>query len=143
MTELSTRIRGSYLLVTLVAVFLLAGAGCRVRTNEEIEQYPSPTVGAVARLQPYPRWHVSGTVRIIDDRTMELSGFTFDGGELRADIRLQRGKTKVAVLRDITDERHDGDTLTFAFGDGIKLQDFNLVSIYSPDLGTAVSSARF
>lgn len=86
---------------------------------------------------------MSGKVSVVDERTLRFDDFTFRGGELRAELRLQRNRIKVAVLKDITRETNDQAGFDITLPAGVSVQDFNVVTVYSPDLGTPVSGAEF
>lgn len=127
--------------IGLALAVLLVGAGCAITPTGD--RYPSPRVGSTASFQPYPRWGISGRVVVIDERTIRIEDLTFNGGELRARVQLQRDETVVAVWRDITGQVLDHETMTSTLPAALELDDFNLVTIYSPDLGAPVSGARF
>lgn len=105
--------------------------------------FPQPRAGSIATFQAYPRWKVSGSVNIVDESTLRFENFSFHGGELRAELRLQQDRNKVAVLKDITHETYDQATFDVTLPTGVSVQDFNVVTVYSPDLGTPMSGAEF
>lgn len=124
-----------------LTVILLLGTACQRQPSDDV--FLNPVVGSVAVFQPYPRWNVSGEVHVVDETTLRFVDFTFNGGEFTTQIRLQKNKSNVAVLKDITDEAFEAETFDIALPGGITLDDFNLVTVYSPPLGVAVSGARF
>ncbi len=124
----------------MAAAVTLVGAGCQLQRGD---QFASPTVGSTATFQGYPRWDISGSVTIVDARTVRLSDFTFHGEGLKVDLRLQNGDKLVAVLEDVSLKTYDHATVDMTIPGDIALSDFNLVTVYCPALGSPVSGASF
>ncbi|MBI4426164.1 MAG: DM13 domain-containing protein [Candidatus Kerfeldbacteria bacterium] len=127
--------------VILTSVFLLLGAGCQARRGGE--QYPYPDVGSVGAFQEYRRWGITGGVTVVDQRTLRFNNFSFNGGELKTEIRLQRERNKVATLKDITGQTYTDAAFDLTLPEGVGLDDFNLVTVFVPELGAPVSGAEF
>lgn len=127
-------------IVFVFALLLIVAAGCREKPHDA---FPYPAVGSVAEFQPYPHWHVSGRVRVLDERTLRFEDFTFSGDATEAEIRLKNGHEKVATLKVITGETYDHATFDLPLPDRVTLQDFNLVSVHSVDFGEGLSGAAF
>ncbi|MBI4093147.1 MAG: DM13 domain-containing protein [Candidatus Kerfeldbacteria bacterium] len=127
--------------VILASLFVLLGAGCQPRSSADV--FPQPKVGSVAIFQEHPRWNIRGIVSVVDERTLRFERFSFTGDGLRVDLRLQKNKTLVAILRDITTSVYDNSSFEVKLPDGVTVNDFNLVTVFSPDLGTSVSGAEF
>lgn len=107
------------------------------------DAFQFPQVGSTATFQQYPRWGITGGVRALDERTLRVEHFSFNGGELKTEIRLQRDRAKVAVLKDITGQRFDDAAFDLALPEDVSLKDFNLVTVFAPELGAPVSGASF
>lgn len=129
-----------FLLVTILAL-LLVGAGCQTKSSGDT--YPQPRIGSVATFQIYPHWRIIGSVRVVDSRTLRFHNFYFHGDGLRAEIRLQKNDARVATLKDIRTMTYDDATFDLALPDNITLDDFNLVTVFAPDMGAPVSGAVF
>ncbi len=124
-----------------VVMMALVGAACQRQPSGDV--FPQPRVGSIGVFQPYPHWNVSGYVRVVDEQTLRFEDFSFKGEGLTVQLRLQKDKAKVAVLRDISGLTFDRETFDVEVPDGLSLNDFNLVTIFSPDLGTPLSGAEF
>ncbi len=129
-----------------MAIFLLGVACQRPQGGYggRADVFPQPTVGSVATFQEYPRWQVGGTVTVLDERTLRFENFSVNNlDHVPAELRLQRDRQKVAVIRDLTDASFDDATFDVALPDRLTLADFNLVTVYNLVMGTPVSGARF
>lgn len=105
-----------------------------------------PRVGQVATLQE--RQHdVGGQVRIVDDCTLEVTGFTFDGAGI--DVRFYTG-----VSGDFSDGvsigpnlvrrgGYDGETITLRLPDGLTLADFDSISVWCIPVGLSFGDGQF
>lgn len=129
-------------IVLPVMIIFLLGASCQ-RVSSEHDTFPQPRVGSMATFQEYPRWQISGTVKVQDEHTLRFENFTFHGDKLTAQIRLQKDRQAVALLKTITGETYDMATFDLPLPDGTTVQDFNLVTIVSLDLQAPVSGAKF
>jgi len=121
---------------------LLGAAGCRSGATSG-DAFPQPVVGSSGRFQEYPRWNVSGQVVVVDPTTLRFEDFTFHGDNLTARVLLNRDQQTAAFLMDLTGRTYDRATFNVPLPDGIQVDDFNLVMIFAPELGTAASSVRF
>lgn len=114
---------------------LFAGAGCTTRTNDVPGatdgdahsalscDSSSPFVGQTAVLEQH--FHgVSGTAQIVDDCTIEIRDFRFDGGGLdvhvygASDPAFQSGIVLSDDLRRLGG--YAGETLTVHLSDGVR-----------------------
>lgn len=129
------------MIATAILVLVLVGAACQRKASTDV--FPPPRTGAVGIFQPYPHWNVSGRVRVIDERTLRFEDFSFKGDGLTVQLRLQQDKAMVAVLQDISRLTFDRQTFEVEIPDDVSFNDFNLVTVFSPDLGTPLSGAKF
>lgn len=89
-------------------------------------------VGFAAELETH--FHdVSGTVVAVDDCTLEIRNFTYDGGGL--DVRLVAAQGEafgngITLSDNMLGEPADGETRTFHLPDGVTLDDFDHLSIW-------------
>ncbi|MFH0829216.1 MAG: DM13 domain-containing protein [Candidatus Kerfeldbacteria bacterium] len=126
----------------VTALVLFIGAGCSV--NKTDDTFATPRVGSTATFQEYPRWGISGTVTVVDARTLRFDDFSYHGDtSVPAEIRLQKNFNKVATLKDLTDQTFDHATFLLAIPNTVALSDFDLVVVFSPAFNTSVSGAAF
>lgn len=92
-----------------------------------------PRIGQNARLRTY--FHsVSGTARIVDDCTIEIQDFTYDGGGL--DVRVYGARDlsfsdPVILSRDLRRPGgYRGATLTVKLPEGVTLDDVRAIAIW-------------
>ncbi|MBI5404863.1 MAG: DM13 domain-containing protein [Candidatus Kerfeldbacteria bacterium] len=126
----------------IAVVGLLLGAGCQ-RVQESRDVFPQPVVGSAGSFQEYPRWKVAGNVTVTDSRTLRFEEFTFHGDHLPAFIMLLKDRKNIGVLKELTGQRYDLDSFELSLPDEVAVSDFNLVVIYSPDIGAPVSGVKF
>jgi hypothetical protein len=108
-------------------------------------------VGSVAPFQLAGRdtFHdVGGTARVVDDCTLVLEDFTFDGGGI--DIRIYAGAggvftppTGFPISDDLFGMRFTGESLWLTLPAGRTLDDLDGVSVWCVDVGVDFGSARF
>ncbi len=105
-----------------------------------------PMVGATAVLEE--KFHdVGGVAEIIDDCTIEIREFTFDGQGV--DVRLYGGlggdyDGGFAIGDDlINPQGYDGDTLTFTLPQGRTFDDLDGVSVWCVPIGVDFGSGMF
>lgn len=105
-----------------------------------------PEVGWIAELEGSAH-DVGGTAEILDDRTIELRDFTYDGGGLNARFFLLvdgEGFHRDLELTDnLVGEPSDGDTLTLEIPDGSSFEDFNLLTLWCIPAGVSFGAGVF
>ena len=101
-------------------------------------------VGTTAALSE--RFHdVSGTVRVVDDCTLEIENFTFDGGGLDVRITVAEGTdyaNGTALTGDLLGDPIDGETMTLPLPTGLSLDDFDHISVWCVAAGEDFGSAE-
>lgn len=133
--------RPLFIILTSLFLTVFLGAACQPQRNADF--FPQPHIGSVAVFQEYPRWNIGGRIVVIDERTLRFEDFSFNGGELKTEIRLQKDRNNVAVARDITGKTFSKETFDLELPEGMTIEDFNLVTVYVPIMGTPVSGAEF
>ncbi len=125
-----------------------ANAGADSTTNQPRRQCESthPRVGQVAAL--VERFHgVGGTVRVIDDCTLLLEGFTYDatGIEVRLYGGLEGNYTLGPSLSDdlVRGTPYAGEELYVTLPEGTTLDDFDGVSVWCVAVGVSFGDGRF
>ncbi|NKB33150.1 MAG: c-type cytochrome [Pseudomonadales bacterium] len=107
-----------------------------------------PKVGQTAVFQP--GFHdVSGTARIIDDCTIDLENFTFDGGGI--DVRVYVGNAGFfdeteggfAISDDLVGIAFSGGVLRVTLPAGRTLDDFDSISIWCVAVGISFGTGFF
>lgn len=89
-------------------------------------------VGATGVLSE--RFHdVKGTVTVVDDCTLRVDGFSYDGGGL--DVRFYGAPdgdfaAGTAITANLLGQSYDGDTLTIALPEGVTLDDVKQLSVW-------------
>lgn len=92
----------------------------------------SDRIGQTAPLTGFYH-NVSGTARIVDERTIAFENFTYDGGG--PDVRIY-GDTStsfsspVVLSGDIGGHNYVNETLTVTLPDGVTLDDINAVAVW-------------
>ena len=105
-----------------------------------------PLVGAQAVLQGFQH-DVAGTATIVDDCTIEITDFVFDGGGI--DVRVYGGldgdyDNGFAIGEDLTrPSPYDGETITVQLDESRTLDDLNGVSIWCVPVGVDFGSGFF
>lgn len=126
--------------VIAFGVLALILSGCSIQQSDG-DTFPTPQIGQTAAFQEYPHWNVSGIVAYIDAATLRFEDFSFHGDGLRTEIRLMRNRDTLATIATITDKVYDHSTFDLAIPTSAAA--FNLIAVYSPDLGAVVSGAAF
>lgn len=105
-----------------------------------------PRVGRVATLSE--RQHdVGGQVRVVDDCTLEVTGFTFDGRGI--DVRFYTGvggdfSDGVAIGDNLVRASgYDGETITLRLPEGLTLSDFDSISVWCIPVGLSFGDGQF
>lgn len=108
----------------------------------------SPKIGQQAKLNGF--FHdVAGTATIIDDCTIELTGFVFDGGGINvqfylgqaAEFRESRGG--FSASGNLVGIRYSGNTLRITLPAGRSLDDFNSISVWCVPVGVSFGTGLF
>lgn len=129
-------------LIAIAVTSLLLGAGCQ-RVQVSRDAFPQPVVGSTGTFQEYPRWNVSGRVTVLDDTTLRFEDFTYHGDRLPSFLMLLKDRKNIGTLTELTGLRYDRASFDLPLPDGVAVGDFNLVVIYSPDIGAPVSGVKF
>jgi hypothetical protein len=91
-----------------------------------------PKVGFAAALETHHH-NVSGTVVAVDDCTLEIRDFTYDGGGVDVRLTGARGEayaSGITLSDNMLGEPADGETRSFSLPEGITLDDFDHLSIW-------------
>ncbi|MCH9679858.1 MAG: DM13 domain-containing protein [Deltaproteobacteria bacterium] len=104
-----------------------------------------PMVGAVAELVG-SQHDVAGTATIIDDCTIQIENFVFDGGGI--DVRVYGGldgnyDDGFAIGEDLTGPGFAGETVTVQLDESMTLDDLDGISIWCVPVGVDFGSAFF
>lgn len=104
-----------------------------------------PSVGSIAQLSRFSH-QVGGTIRVVDDCTLEVSNFTFDGGGI--DIRFYTGVdgnffSGSIVSQNLLGTFYSGQTVTFRLPSNISLDNFNSLSVWCVPVGIDFGSASW
>jgi mono/diheme cytochrome c family protein len=106
-----------------------------------------PMVGATAELSTFAH-DVAGTARVVDDCTIVLTGFTYDGGGI--DVQVYGGiggdydpPTGFSMSDNLLGRLFDDDTLTVRLPEDRTLDDLDGVSIWCVTVGANFGDASF
>lgn len=105
-----------------------------------------PLVGSTAELREFQH-DVGGTARVLDDCTIEISDFTFDGGGI--DVRVYGARdgdydNGFSIGPDLTrPQGWDGETLTVQLTEDQSLDDLDGISIWCVPVGVDFGSGFF
>lgn len=103
-------------------------------------------VGQVASLDT-PGFHeVSGTAHIVNNRTIELRNFTFDGGGVVIEVYVSPNATfspYVSLSDDLFGTVFSDETLVLDIPPGAELDDFNYISIWCVAAGVSFGDGPF
>jgi len=108
----------------------------------------NPAVGLVSEFSTLAH-RVSGTLTIIDDRTLEISNFNYDGGGpsvyfytgTDGQYRSQDGGRLIGPL--LNGREYNNETLRVTLPDDLTLDDFNGVSVWCDIFSANFGDARF
>lgn len=123
-------------LATLVLGAALTACGGPTFRDEDVQTgcgSDHPRVGFAAELAT--RYHgVRGTVRAVDDCTLVIEGFHYDGGGLDVRVMGVAAGTDFAdgqiLTDDILGQSFAGETLTIPLPNGLTLDDIEEVSVW-------------
>lgn len=108
----------------------------------------SPRIGQQAQLMGF--FHrVAGTATIIDDCTIELTGFAFDGGGINVQFYLGQGgefrdsRGGFSASGNLVGIRYSGNTLRITLPPGRGLEDFNSISVWCVPVGVSFGTGFF
>ena len=107
-----------------------------------------PLVGTTAEFSNFTH-AISGTLTIIDDRTLEVSNFGYDGGGpsvffyLGTDGEFSGGRGGILIGPQLNGRSYSGETIRLTLPDGVTLDDFNGVSVWCDIFGVDFGSANF
>jgi hypothetical protein len=138
-------------IIALSLTLLLSGCPAPADTNEPLPPMQSDCeathakVGWSADLVTFQH-DVSGRAEIVDDCTIQLQGWTFDGGGV--DVRfyvapsadIQDGQP---ISEDILGESAEGEELTLPLPEGVTLDDVSWLSLWCVAFGVDFGSGEF
>lgn len=108
----------------------------------------SPRIGQQAQLNGF--FHaVAGTATIIDDCTIEVTGFAFDGGGINVQFYLGQGgefrdsRGGFSASGNLVGIRYSGNTLRITLPAGRSLEDFNSISVWCVPVGVSFGTGFF
>lgn len=117
------------------------GSGDGIVSEDEV-----PGVGWTAELETIAH-DVSGTAVIVDEDTIEIRDFVYDGGGLNARFFLLPDGAAFSRDIELTDNLvgspASGDTLTVDIPDGVAFEDFNLITLWCIPVGTSFGDGVF
>ena len=103
-----------------------------------------PKVGYTAELETHQH-DVSGTVHVIDDCTLEIRNFHFDGGGVdvrvigSTDTDFENGYT---LSENLLRDAYSGETLTVSLPNGVTLDDFEHLSVWCTAAGVSFGDGQ-
>lgn len=110
-------------------------------------QSSHPRVGQVATLSTFAH-SVSGTAEIVDDCTIRIRDFTYDGGGI--DVRVYAGvagrydpPVGFAISPNIKGLGFNGETLTVQLPEGTTLDDLDGISVWCTDVQVSFGDGLF
>jgi len=142
-------------LVNVIAYLTTAGQGILETNGGETNDNNAsscsndhPNVGKTATLSTKSH-AVSGTAEIVDNCTIKLSNFNFDGGGI--DVQVYLGNDNQFLPRnggfstsgDLVGTRYENADLTLTLPEGKTLDDFNSISIWCVDVGVSFGDGIF
>ncbi|MFK7863622.1 MAG: DM13 domain-containing protein [Pseudohongiellaceae bacterium] len=92
---------------------------------------------------------VAGTATIIDDCTIEITGFVFDGGGINVQIYFGQGgdfreiRGGFSSSPNLVGIRYNGNTLRVTLPAGRGLEDFDSISVWCVPVGVSFGSGTF
>ena len=111
-----------------------------------IDEAEVPDVGWTAELENFAHG-VGGTAVIIDERTIELRDFTFDGGGVDARLFLLADGAEfnedIELSDNLVGTEFTGETFTVTIPDGVVFEDWNLITLWCIPFSTAFGSGVF
>ena len=106
-----------------------------------------PSVGQVASLSTFSH-QVAGTARIVDDCTIVIEDFHFDGGGINVQVYAGLGgdyepPVGFSVSDNLLGQRFEGGTLTLTLPEGRTLDDLDGVSVWCVPVGVSFGDGLF
>ncbi len=139
-----TREKTCILLTTMLLVGCGGGPvgdGDGVLDTEEI-----PGVGWEAEIMGTAH-DVAGTAVIVDEDTIEIEGWTFDGGGINARIFLlvdgDDFNRDIELTDNLVGDPSDGDTLVLDLPGDVGFEDFNLLTVWCIPAGVSFGDGLF
>lgn len=90
---------------------------------------------------------VAGTAVIVDERTIEVRDFVYDGGGINARVFLlvdgEDFHRDLELTENLVGEPSDGETLTLTLPEGAGFEDFNLITLWCIPAGVSFGSGVF
>ncbi|MDJ0841995.1 MAG: DM13 domain-containing protein [Acidobacteriota bacterium] len=105
-----------------------------------------PRIGQVAVLSPSQRYGISGRAVIVDERTVRLENFFYngDGPDVRVYLALDRNFVSgKPVTEAISGTNYDNATIDITLPDDFTLDDFNSISIWCTVFSINFSAGDF
>lgn len=104
-----------------------------------------PRVGQTATLSTFSH-DVAGTARIVDDCTIVIDNFTFDGGGINIQIYGGQGgdySEGPSLTGNLLGMRFDNETFTITLPDGVTFDDFDGISVWCVPVGVSFGDGQF
>ncbi|MEL6349247.1 MAG: DM13 domain-containing protein [Myxococcota bacterium] len=131
----------SVLMMTAVACSNVVGSGDGVVDEDEV-----PGVGWFAELDTLAH-DVSGTAVIVDEDTIEIEDFVYDGGGLNARFFLLADGAEFDRDIELTDNLvgspSDGQTLTLTIPNGVAFDEWNFITLWCIPAGVSFGEGVF
>ena len=115
---------------------LAVASGCAKQVGEGdgiVDDDEIPQVGWVAELIGHHH-DVAGTAEIIDEDTIEIRDFVYDGGGINSRLFLLADgadfNRDIEISENLVGDDYDGDTLTLTIPDDVAPGDWNLISLW-------------
>lgn len=128
-------------LVALSACGKAVGDGDGVVDPDEV-----PGVGWIAELRTHHH-DVAGTVEIIDERTLEIRDFTYDGGGINARFFLLADGEDFHMDFELTDnlvgDPFEGEVLTLDLPEDAPFDAWNLITLWCVPAGASFGDGVF
>ena len=125
----------------LLACDAQVGDGDGIVTGDEV-----PGIGWEADLETFAH-DVSGTAVIVDEDTIEIRDFVYDGGGINARFFVLPDGAPFHEEYELTDnlvgQAFDGETLTLTLPEGATFEDFNLITFWCVPVGIPFGQGVF
>lgn len=119
---------GTVLLSTLVGCGKAVGSGDGVVDPDEV-----PDIGWIAELKGHHH-DVGGTAEILDENTIEIRDFTYDGGGINSRFFLladgEDFHRDFEASENLVGDEYTGDTLTIEIPPEADFRDWNLITLW-------------
>jgi hypothetical protein len=105
-----------------------------------------PKVGKVATFSTVAH-NVQGTAHIVNNRTVELRNFYFDGGGLDVQVYVSTNGTSydpyISLSTNLVGTAYEDETVVLAIPEGADLDDFQYISIWCVDVNFSFGDGYF